>query len=270
LQRLGQALRRRDPRDLTPVSVSTPREIGPFVASINHFMGRLDERVTILQHFVADAAHQIRTPLTALSAQVDLLGQARLDASAQQHLARVQERAAELARLTNQLLSHAMVIHRADAVEFQTLDLTDVARRAFRAAIPTTVDPEIVVSFEGPDEPAIVSGDGVSLREAIVNVIDNALRHGVRSSLAIRVAVEGREARVEVEDDGPGIPPTDWSHVTRRFGTAPSREGSAGLGFAIAAKVMVAHGGALRFAEKGARGFTVILSLPRMIEGDRC
>lgn len=269
LQRLGQALRRRDPHDLTPVALATPREVGPFVASINHFMGRLDERVTLLQHFVADAAHQIRTPLTALAAQVELLGQSKLDTTGRQHFTRVQDRTRELAQLTNQLLSHALVIHRADSVPLQPLDLEDVARRAFRAAVPITVDPEIVVSFEGADEPAIVAGDAVSLREAIVNVIGNALRHGARSQLAVRVVAGDEEARIEVEDDGPGIPADQWHRVTQRFGASRSQEGSAGLGFAIATEVMAAHGGALSFREKGERGFTVILSLPRLTKEGR-
>ncbi|MBP0650712.1 two-component sensor histidine kinase, partial [Mycobacterium tuberculosis] len=65
VQELGTALRLREPQDLTPVTVTVPRELGPFVASINHFMGRLEERVVLLQRFIADAAHQIRTPLTA-------------------------------------------------------------------------------------------------------------------------------------------------------------------------------------------------------------
>lgn len=271
VNQLGSALRRRDPQDLTPVSVSVPRELRPFVGSINHFMSRLNERVVLLQRFIADAAHQIRTPLTALTAQLDLLGSDKLDEAGRQHLQRVQQRADELARLTNQLLSHAMVIHRAESVQLEPVDLTEIARRAFRVAVPITIDPDVVVSFEEADAKLIVLGDPVSLREAIVNVIDNALRHGTLSRLEVRTRAEGALAFVEVEDDGPGIPSGEWPHVTQRFQTSKAGEGSAGLGFAIASEVAAAHGGALQFRERGedARGFTVILALPRIhMEGN--
>ncbi|MER8929754.1 sensor histidine kinase [Mesorhizobium sp. M0700] len=268
VKHLGATLRRRDPQDLTPVTVVVPRELRPFVTSINYFMSRLDERVKLLQRFIADAAHQIRTPLTALTAQLDLLSQAKLDKSSRQHLDRVQQRASELARLTNQLLSHAMVIHRADSVQLQRHGLADVARRAFRAAVPITIDPDIIVSFEAPDDEPVVLADAVSLREAIVNIIDNALRHGVVSRLEVRVRSDGTRAHLEVEDDGPGIPPGEWERVTQRFETSKSHDGSAGLGFAIASEVAAAHGGALTFREtskdggKGTQGFTVTLTLP--------
>jgi two-component system sensor histidine kinase TctE len=261
---LGRTLRRRDPQDLTPVAFAAPRELNPFVESINHFMGRLSERVNLLQRFITDAAHQIRTPLTALSAQLDLLNPDRLDDADRQHLGRVQQRADQLARLTNQLLSHAMVIHRAESVQLETVDLTDIARRAFRAAVPITVDPDIVVSFEAADTKLLVLGDAVSLREAIVNIIDNALRHGTISRLEVRVKNDDRRAQVEVEDDGPGIPSDQWARSMQRFETSRSREGSSGLGFAIASEVATAHGGQLSFREKknNEHGFTVILALP--------
>lgn len=260
---LGEALASRDPQDLTPLSVTVPRELSPFVASINHFVRRLDERVKLLQRFIADSAHQIRTPLTALSAQVSLINEDNLSDSDRRHLERVRNRAGELARFTNQLLNHAMVIHRFDSAQLLPLDLTRVARKAFRAAVPITIDPDIVVSFEAPDEDVTVLGDELSLREAIINVIDNSLRHGTLSRLEVRVARSEGFGLVEVEDDGPGIPPDDWSHVTQRFVTSKSGEGSAGLGFAIASEVAAALGGALTFLEKsGDHGFTVVLKLP--------
>lgn len=262
VERLGAAVRRRDPHDLTPVSVGVPRELDPFVSSINHFMGRLNERVDLLQRFIADAAHQIRTPLTALSAQIDLLGHDKLDKTGRQHFERVQQRTGELARLTNQLLSHAMVIHRADSIQLEPISLVDVARRAYRAAIPITVDPDIVISFEAPDDRPFVLGDAVSLREAIVNVIDNALRHGTDQRLEVRVRSDALDAYVEVEDDGPGIPPEGWERATQRFATSKSHEGSSGLGFAIAQEVVNAHGGTLGFRARDEKSFTVILTLP--------
>ncbi|MGL3606863.1 sensor histidine kinase [Rhizobium sp. G187] len=267
LDALGDTLRRRDPQDLTPLDVSVPRELAPFVGSINHFMRRLDERLRLLQRFIADSAHQIRTPLTALSAQVSLIDEEAMAENDRRHLSRVKSRTAELARFTTQLLNHAMVIHRFDSVQLSPLDLTDVARKAFRAAVPITIDPDTVVSFEAPDERLTILGDGLSLREAIVNIIDNSLRHGTLQKLEVRVLRRGNYAQVEVEDDGPGIAPADWQTVTKRFVSSKSGEGSSGLGFAIAAEVAAALGGSLSFREKtDVTDFAVVLELPLMRE----
>jgi two-component system, OmpR family, sensor histidine kinase TctE len=269
LDALGDTLRRRDSQDLTPLAVDVPRELVPFVDSINHFMRRLDERLKLLQRFIADSAHQIRTPLTALSAQVSLIDEEALSETDRRHLSRVRNRTNELARFTTQLLNHAMVIHRFDSAQLSPLDLTDVARKAFRAAVPITIDPDTVVSFEAPDETLIILGDGLSLREAIVNIIDNSLRHGTLSKLEVRVVRRGDFGLLEVEDDGPGIPPAEWSHVTQRFVSSKSGEGSSGLGFAIASEVASALKGALSFREKTPdRGFTVVLELPLMRKDD--
>lgn len=267
---LGEAIEGRDPQDLTPVGGSAPRELLPFVEAINHFIRRLDERIKLLQRYVADSAHQIRTPLTALSAQVSLINEDSLAPDDRRHLERVRNRTAELARFTNQLLNHAMVIHRFDSAQLGPVSLNDAARTAFRAAIPITVDPDLVVSFEPAEGDPVVTGDMLSLREAIVNVIDNALRHGARSRLDVRVEKREGGARVVVEDDGPGIPASEWENVTQRFFSSRTEGPASGLGFAIAAEVANALGGAIGFQEKSPSSrFAVFLDLPLAKEAPR-
>lgn len=261
---LAEMLRRRDPEDLTPLLTSAPVELQPFVGSINHFMQRLDERVVRLQRFIADAAHQIRTPLTALSAQIDLLEPANMTEMDRSRTERIRDRTGELSVLTNQLLSHAMVIHRSGVTQFESLDLVEVARAAFNQAIPMTVDPDLIIGFEAFQPKILVEGDAVSLREAIANVISNALRHGAISRLDVRVIGSEQAAYVEVEDDGPGIPPAARAAMTRRFTAASSEHGVvSGLGFAIAAEVVAAHDGEIRFRHEEGSGFVVILDIPR-------
>jgi two-component system sensor histidine kinase TctE len=260
---LGEAIEKRDPQDLTPIGTAAPRELLPFVDAINHFIRRLDERIKLLQRYVADSAHQIRTPLTALSAQVSLINEENLAPDDRRHLERVRNRTAELARFTNQLLNHAMVIHRFDSAQLVAVSVNDAARTAFRAAIPITVDPDLVVSFEPAEGDPAVTGDMLSLREAIANVIDNALRHGAQNRLDVRVEKAEGRARVVVEDDGPGIPPSDWENVTKRFFSSRTEGPASGLGFAIAAEVANALGGAIGFQEKSEHApFAVFLDLP--------
>jgi two-component system, OmpR family, sensor histidine kinase TctE len=274
---LGDALRQRDPQDLTPLTVDVPRELAPFVTSINHFIHRLDERVKLLQRYIADSAHQIRTPLTALTAQVSLINEDSLSPEDRRHLERVRNRTAELARFTNQLLNHAMVIHRFDSTQLTAVSLNDVARKAFRSAIPITVDPDMVVSFEAAEDDPIVMGDMLSLREAIANVIDNALRHGASSRLEVRVTRDGDQGRIEVSDDGPGIPAAEWGNVTKRFyssrsdkgtsGKGTSDKGTSGLGFAIASEVASVLGGRIGFCERtDDQDFCVFIELPLVRE----
>ncbi|MBO3760926.1 sensor histidine kinase [Ciceribacter sp. L1K22] len=264
---LGEALRQRDPQDLTPLALAVPRELSPFVTSINHFITRLDERVKLLQRYVADSAHQIRTPLTALTSQVSLINETKLAPEDRRHLERVRDRTAELARFTNQLLNHAMVIHRIDSTHLVPVSLNEVARLAFRAAVPITVDPDIVVSFEAAEPDASVLGDSLSLREAIVNIIDNALRHGAKARLDVRVTRTETHGLVEVRDDGPGIPAAEWSNVTRRFYSSRSDKGASGLGFAIAAEVAATLKGRIGFREKtDDQLFCVYIELPLLEE----
>jgi two-component system, OmpR family, sensor histidine kinase TctE len=270
LQPIGQlaaALAERDPNDVSLVTVETPRELKPFVAAINVFISRLKARMDLMQQFIADAAHQIRTPLTALNSQIELLSHRIDDPQAQHHLSRMQVRTTQLSRFINQLLSHAMVRHRAGAVAPSRVDVVAMVRRALHEAMPETLGRDVLTTLELPREPVEIDGDAVSLKEAVKNIIDNALRHGAPSRLALRLRESADTVEIEVEDDGPGIPPQSWPDVVRRFGT-PSPRGS-GLGFAIAADVAVAHGGGLGFRERDAAGFAVIMRLARNREAAR-
>ncbi|WP_134495848.1 sensor histidine kinase [Microvirga pakistanensis] len=258
--RVGAVLRDRDPHDVTLITVSTPRELRPFVSAANAFIARLKNRMDLMQQFIADAAHQIRTPLTALKAQLQLLSRQPMDPQALQYLTRVQERVDQLSHLAGQLLSHAMVNHRAGAVPLEPVDVAEVVRRAIREAVPETLDRDVLISLELPPVPVTIAGDAISLKEAVKNVIDNAVRHGAPSQLTLRVCQKLHTVDIEVKDDGPGIPPELWSQVTERF--SAHSPGGSGLGLSIAANVLAACSGSLSFRHEDGNGFVVIMSLP--------
>lgn len=260
--RLEAAIRQRDPQDLNFLNVSAPRELAPFVAEINRFIERLRSRIDLMQQFIADAAHQLRTPLTALNGQVDLLSRDDYSERGKAQLERIRVRSVQLARLANQLLSHAMIAHRRQAVAATAFDLTELTRRALDDAIPDILERDVMVTFHSPPAPLILVGDPVSVAEAIKNVVDNAVRHGAPGQLLLRLSTRDDAAVIEVEDDGPGIDVRDWSRVVKRFGAVSSDGKGSGLGLSIAAEVASAHGGALAF-RKGEIGFVVELSLHR-------
>jgi len=267
LTRVERELRSRDPKDLTPLDLEIPREIQTLVFTINRFMDRLSGRIALMQRFIADAAHQIRTPLAGLASQVDLLTEEVRPERREQQLNRVRERTAELGRLTNQLLNHAMIIHRAEVAEFDTIDLAVLARQVLINAVPLSLDRDVDISFQDPPDPVLMRGDVVSLREALSNLIHNALKHGAETRLEVRVFAEDDAAIVEVVDDGPGIPVSEWQRVREPFHTK-SATGS-GLGLSIAGDVVRAHGGELRFRERTDDGFAVILRFRRLCDAPK-
>ena len=246
------ALLKRPPNVLTPLDVEAPAEIATLISAINNFMERLAGRLAAMQRFIADSAHQIRTPLTALTGQVELLAAEKDQARRKHHIERVKARTAELARLTNQLLSDAMVSHRAETMGQSEVDVAMLAREALAGAVPISLDRDITVAFDAPAEPVLMRGDAVSLREAFKNVIENATQHGARSLLRVIVRQTGTGIEIEVADDGPGIPAEQWSRATERFFRGKSSGPGSGLGLAIAKEVIHNHGGEIRFAaEKG-------------------
>lgn len=262
LQAVQAAIAARDPKDLHPVEIEAPREVAMLVDSINHFLGRLAERVGGMERFIADAAHQIRTPLTALAAQVDLLStESRADRRRQQ-MARMRERIEQLGRLTSQLLSHAMVIHRREVVQLGPVDLVPVAQAALKEAVPLSLDRDIRVVFEPAEPSLVIRGDRVSIGEVIANAVHNAIRHGAPGLLALRLSRDGEEALVEIVDDGPGIPAAQWGEVVKPFVRGDSEATGSGLGLTIVADVVMAHGGRLTFRQDASGHFVVSLRFP--------
>lgn len=257
LTRIEAEIAGRRPDDLRPISVATPREVRALVGAIDGFMQRLEERIQLMQRFIADAAHQIRTPLASIDAEAELLTDHMDDPT---RLDRLRGRITDLGRLASQLLDHAMILHRTRSPRLASTDLNVLAKSVLAQAVPLTLDREVSIAFSPHEMPAFVVADVISVREALANLIHNALAHGARRRLTVAVeAVPGGYA-LAVTDDGPGIPPEECERLCAPFQKGESSHGS-GLGLAIAAEVARAHGGALDLSgEPGA--FRAALRLP--------
>lgn len=245
LRRIGQALNRRDPNDLTPLDVYTPREIEGLVQAINHFMSRLSHRLDAIQQMIADAAHQIRTPVTALGAQLEMARTETKAEDVQRHIERASQRASQLGRLASQLLSQAAIAHRAEARKRVEFDLADVVRQAAVDSIPHGLERDITVSATGLEKPVMMSGDPLSVGEAVRNLIDNAVRHGASHVLQIRLEQTRDCVVLTIADDGPGIDEGLIPDVIKRFVRGTSLENGSGLGLAIVNDVATQHGARL-------------------------
>lgn len=262
LARIEQALRARDPKDLSPLAVSTPREVETIVAAINRFMGRLSSRVTVMQNLIADATHQLKTPIAALRAQAELAAEEPDPARLRAIAGRIHARTVGLSRLADQLLNQALIIHRSDAAAQEVVDLRAVAIRATEETDHDLLSSGLDLHLELPEHPVYGRGDALSLVEASKNLLNNALRYGA-PPVWFSVEQSAGTAEFAVTDCGAGIPESDWPDSGRRFArSAGSLPDSAGLGLAIVNAVAEAHGGRLHFSRTSDGKFRVALAIP--------
>lgn len=254
LAKIEDNLSKREPTDLTKLRLQPPREVVGLINAINGFMARLDQARQQSEAFMADVAHQTRTSLSALQGNLSLAADAKDQTQMRRRLNRAADQAARATRLTNQLLSHAMVIHRAENQAMTPFDLkklvrdliSDMLRDTSLRRINLTLDDESV-----DNEQAIVFGDQISINEALKNLVENAIRHGPETNeITLRLTqVNENHISVEVEDDGPGIPEHQREEVLERFKSLNMHANGSGLGLAIVKEVADAHKADLQLRE---------------------
>lgn len=264
LSRIEAALEAREPHDVTPLVVDSPRETRALIDAINQSMARLADRMDRLQKFAAVAAHQIRTPLAAVAAQLEVLEHDDKAGAHRVRIHRIRDRVAELGRFTHQLLGHAMISYRRDMAPRERFDVIPLARRALEDGVPLALGRDLTVSIHGPEEPIWLMGDPIILKEGLTNLIHNASLHGADTVLELRLEERDGRCRITIFDDGPGIPEADWETVFQPFVSRQvgGRADSAGLGLSIAREAARSHNGAIHFHRRAPRGFEVELDLP--------
>ncbi len=252
LERLRRALGSRSHTDRGPVSdEGVPREVQPLVRSINELLERLDRALTLQARFVADAAHQLKTPIAALRTQLEVALREREPARLREAVEAASPALERLQRLASQLLSLARnEPEAAGAVTLASVDLNALGLEVATQWVPQALERGIDLGFEPAAGRVPVRGDAARLRELLDNLLDNAVRY-TREGGRITVRVLARPApALEVSDDGPAIPPEERERVFERFhrllGT--SRDGS-GLGLAIAREIARLHGAEIALRE---------------------
>ncbi|MDW7596682.1 extracellular solute-binding protein [Azospirillum brasilense] len=264
---LERMIRERQPHDFSPIAMPPPQEVSQLVQAINQLMARLQSNLDTMQTFLADAAHQIRTPLASLRLQAELAIDED-DPDALHRIAqRVHRNAVEASQLTSQLLNHAMVIHRSEALKPEDVDLGALLEQVFQRARAVAGDTAIRLDIDRAAEPATVPGDAISLREALTNLLDNAVKYAGPSGpidLTLTPRPDGRGLRVEIVDRGPGVPDAEKRRVLERFGRGSSAAGVAGsgLGLAIVSSVVEAHGAAFALLDRPGGGLVARIDFP--------
>lgn len=248
LTELSAELERRDLHRLTPLTAALPRELVPLQSAFNRLFDRLARAADAQREFLADAAHQLRTPLTSLQTEIELALLEPHDARVDPLLQRLRRRVVRSARLARQLLSLAQAEDRSVDVA-QRVDLREIATETgqdwARRALPAGID----LGFELADAPAL--GHAFLLRELLENLIDNAVNYaGPRARITVRCCSGPAGPWLEVEDNGPGIPAAERAGAVQRFRRGGSAGGDgSGLGLAIAADIAARHDGRLELLD---------------------
>lgn len=264
LQTLERVISDRQANDFSAIAVPPPAEVSQLVLAINRLMERLKVNLDTMQLFLADAAHQIRTPLASLRAQAELAAEEEDPEALRRIARRIHRNAVHAGQLTNQLLNHAMVQHRGQTRERDDVDLgallLQVVQRAQAVAADTAIRLEVDEAVGSPT----LRGDAITLREALTNLVDNAIKYG-GDAVELRLTVgPGGGLAIEVGDRGPGIPEAEKEKVLQRFSRGSAAEGvtGSGLGLAIVRSVADEHGATLALLDRPGGGLQVRLEFP--------
>jgi len=253
--------------DLSPIDeTGAPAEVRPLVHAMNDLLSRLSAALAAQQRFIADAAHQLRTPVAALKMQAKLATRQVRDGEAAVTLQQLQTAADHAARLVGQLLTLARAepgSHR--SVMRQPVALMSLARDVCGEWVPRALTRQIDLGFDDTSAAAEISADPFLIQEMLNNLIDNAIQYTPAGGrVTVRVRLQDGQAMLEVEDDGPGIPVEEREKVFERFYRMPggSPEGC-GLGLAIVREIAQGHQAKLAL-QSGAsgRGTCVTITFP--------
>jgi len=273
LQRLRRAVSDRSHLDLSPIDPhDVPGEVRPLVDEVNQLMARLGQTFDFQNRFVADAAHQLKTPVSGLKAQIELaLREGDLE-RVRHSLAQLYISADRLSRLVRQLLSLARNEPGAlDSMQLQPLDLNAYALEVSMDWVPEALKRQIDLGFEGTEHPLTIGGDRDRLRDLINNLIDNAIRYsqaGGRVTVRSGLAGPGR-CQLSISDDGPSIPVQERQRIFERFHRLlGTQQDGSGLGLAIVSEIATLHGANITLEEDtDGIGNTFSVFFPMLPEG---
>jgi two-component system sensor histidine kinase TctE len=264
LARLSDEILERSPRDLRAINEGgAPTEAKPLVSALNKLFDQVDESNRNQQRFLANAAHQLRTPLAGLQAHTELAMAQPVPDACRAELEYVHSATIRTARLANQLLALARAEPGGNRpADFARVDLRQVVEECADEWVHRSLAKDVDLGFDLAS--ARVSGDAFLLRELLVNLIGNAVEYTQPGGhVTVRTGpVAPGGAFLEVEDDGPGIPAVERERVLERFYRLPGTAGTgSGLGLAIVREIALAHGARVEILDgQGGRGCCVRLN----------
>lgn len=243
LMRLTELLARRSPDDLTQVSESmAPVEVRPLVRALNDLLSRLKVDIESQKRFVANSAHQFRTPLAALRTYIYCAKRLPSDKEMNSILDKIDLSTERMSHLSKKLLALAKAEPANRFFELRDFDLNDLASEVTASFSTLAARKNISLNFACSDKPSIVRGDMDNIRELAANLVENAVVYTPNSGMITVSVHAGEGVELKVVDNGPGIPVDERERVFERFyrGTG-IRESGSGLGLAIVRDIALAH-----------------------------
>jgi two-component system, OmpR family, sensor histidine kinase TctE len=283
LEALQRRIRQRAIGDLSPIDeTAAPEEVSPLVGAINDLFERVDRSIGAQKHFLADAAHQLKTPLAGLRMQAEL-AQREIDAgdarAARRSLVQIARSSQQAAHMVNQLLAMARAEDGNEARRVQPFNLAAVATEVVRDFVPRALAKGLDLGYEGPEAkdaqaPKIV-GEPLLVRELTRNLVDNAVQYTpAGGTVTVRLLPDrhGQVVVLQIEDDGPGIPEAERELVFQPFYRAQASMGTeidgSGLGLAIVREIAERQGGSVFIEASSSKaaspGTRVSVRLPSM------
>lgn len=265
LRRIRDEIKGRDKADLTPIATqAVPREVIPLIEAINLHTHRQRQLNAVHRQFIADASHQLKTPLTVLKAQA-AQALAQHDPQVTRHIIQeIHDSTDSTSRVIKQLLALARS-EPGHVVADEVVDLVELARQASFDLLPQALGKRIDLGFDG-SAPVAIEGQALLLRELVSNLVDNAIRYtpgNGRIDVTVQRGAAG-SASIVVEDNGPGIPPEERAKVFDRFyRLRGSPADGCGLGLAIVRQIANRHGAAVELGQAvSGTGLRVTVQFP--------
>ncbi|MEO7390558.1 MAG: ATP-binding protein [Ramlibacter sp.] len=268
VERMRRQVAGRAADDLAPLPESgLPEEVLPLVQELNLLFTRVRGAFAAQQNFVSDAAHELRSPLTALKLQAQALARTQDEAGRQAAVARLNDGIERAIQLVAQLLALAREEGDRSAPPWQRIDLQELARLVAADVLPLAQSRQVDIGLV-TEQPVSVRGQAEPLHILLRNLLDNAVKYSPRGGqVDISLALESGAPRLTVEDSGPGIDEAERERVFDRFHRSPGTEATgSGLGLAIVKAIATRHGATLRLGRSerlGGLKFDVLFTAPQ-------
>lgn len=265
---INNKMERRSNLDLTPINLDAPEEVEHLVDTINVFMSQLDKNLTNLKNFTGEAAHQLKTPIAGIKAQIELAKSKASDRHTLDYLDKVTGACEVLERTVEQLLNHATIRHRYQSIEPTEIDFNELVKQTSRCLAMNALNKDIELSYIESLK-FHIRGDSFALTQMLTNLIENSIKYSPKgSTIEVELVQQGSKAVLYIRDFGPGIDEQDKPYVFEKFYRSPNAiSQGTGLGMSIALDVAQKSNAILSLEdtnpdEMDNRGLTVKVQFP--------
>jgi two-component system sensor histidine kinase QseC len=256
----------RDRNRLTPLSLANvPVEITPLIKELNRLFDRLSDAFFREKRFASDAAHELKTPLAAISAQAQVALQAKSPEVQKQAIEKLLLSVERSTHVITQLLTLSRMVPESSINEQQSINMLSIARETIADIVPTAVQKDIHIELVADDMQYPLEGNSTSLSIMVRNLVDNAVKYTQSGgSVTISLTQDDSSVTIQVADNGPGVPNDLKNRIFERFfRVIGSKETGSGLGLSIVKQIVDIHQGHICLIETKTPGLTIAITLPK-------